>query len=307
MNSSIDTFSSRIIFNTINGVSVLVCLLAAILVFGLKLHKKVVYRLALYQVLSSLALSVVWLLSNIDYSEYNDDPYSYGHFCVAIGWFNMYAQWTKLLFTMWVTFHLFCFAVLHKNLKRLEALYVVTSLVVPAVIACVPLTNHSYASSGICYISGPANDSHHVVLIEKVALWNAPAMIILLAASTAMIIMVIKLASSRSQLHVYEPITDGDTFVTALKQLLPLVVFPVLFFIFIIPQLVYDIYTARNPDEYPMLLIVISVFTPMWTFSSGVALLVHISVARYISRKRRMYSSPICLQEGHGSTFESRY
>ena len=222
----------------------------------------------------------------------------------------MYAQWTKLLFTMWLTFHLFCFAVLHKNLKRLEVLYVVTSLVVPAVIACVPLTNHSYASSEICYISGPTNDSHHVGLIEKVALWDAPAMIILLAASTAMITMVIKLVSSKSQLyvhvHVYEPITDGDQVTKALKQLLPLVVFPILFFIFIIPLLVYDIYTARNPDHYPMLLIIISVFDPMWTLSSGVALLVHISVARYLSRKRRMYSSPICLQEGHGSTFESR-
>ena len=156
------------------------------------------------------------------------------------------------------------------------------------------------------YPMTPANYSHHVVLIERVALWDAPAMIILLAASTAMITMVIKLASSRSQLHVYEPITDGDRFVTALKQLLPLVVFPILFFIFIIPKLVYDIYTAQNPDEGPRLQIVISVFVPMWTFSSGVALLVHISVAIYLSRKRRMYSSPICLQAAITSTCTSR-
>ena len=224
MNSSNDIVSTsraRIIFSTITCVSLLACLLAAILVFGLRLHRKVVYRLALYQVLSSLALSVVWLFTNIDYFRYNDDPYAYGHFCLALGWFDLYCEWMKLLFTMWVTFHLFCFAVLHKNLKRLEVLYVVTSLVIPAVIASVPLTNHTYASTGICYISGPANDSHHVGLIEKIAFWDAPAMVILLAASTAMITMVIKLLRNVLHLHVHEPITNGDQFTKALKQLLP--------------------------------------------------------------------------------------
>ena len=61
-----------------------------------------------------------------------------------MGWVRVYAEWMKLLFTMWVTFHLFCFAVLHKNLQKLEVMYVVTSLLVPAVIACIPLITHSY-------------------------------------------------------------------------------------------------------------------------------------------------------------------
>ena len=64
--------------------------------------------------------------------------------CVAVGWMILYAEWMKLLFTIWVTFHLFCFGVLHKNLKKLEVLYVVTSLLVPALIAIVPLVTHAY-------------------------------------------------------------------------------------------------------------------------------------------------------------------
>ena len=58
----------------------------------------------------------------------------YGPDCVAIEWFSFYARWVKLLFTMWVAVHIFCFGVFQKNLKKLEALYVVTSLLVPAVI-----------------------------------------------------------------------------------------------------------------------------------------------------------------------------
>ncbi|KAL5509130.1 hypothetical protein EMCRGX_G004435 [Ephydatia muelleri] len=45
-----------------NAAAVLVCLIAAVLVFTLNLHKKAVYRLALYQVMAACALGVVELL-----------------------------------------------------------------------------------------------------------------------------------------------------------------------------------------------------------------------------------------------------
>ena len=52
----------------INGVSILVCLLAAIMVFHLKLYKMLVYRLALYQVLSALVLASVPLMEVMYYN-----------------------------------------------------------------------------------------------------------------------------------------------------------------------------------------------------------------------------------------------
>eukprot|EP00731_Ephydatia_muelleri_P013070 Em0007g380a len=120
-NSSEKTSSSHAVIAATNSVSVLVCLLAAILVLVLKLHKKLVYRLALYQVLSSLLLATVTALQVI-FINYNESQTVYLRVCTAVAWFMVYSQWMKLLFTMWVTFHLFCFAVLHKNLKELEVL-----------------------------------------------------------------------------------------------------------------------------------------------------------------------------------------
>ena len=134
---------------------------------------------------------------------------------------DVYTEWTKLFFTGCVAFHLFCFAVLHKNLKKLEVLYVVSSLLVPALIAIVPLITHTYGLSpggNICYIY--ANTS--VAFIERLALWDGPAMLMLIAVSTAMVAMVIKLASQVCRRSMqYEPITDGDQFWKVLKQLLP--------------------------------------------------------------------------------------
>ena len=147
MNSS-DTGSNSIDY-VVNSVSLLGCLVAAILEFALKLHKKIVYRLALYyQVLAGLILALAQLLQVFEVN-YLTDPKLYDRACIALGWFGMYSQWMKLLFTVWVTFHLFCFGVLHKNLKKFEVLYVVTSLILPAVIAAVPLITRSYGYSPV--------------------------------------------------------------------------------------------------------------------------------------------------------------
>ena len=261
------------------------CLLAAILVLVLKLHKKLVYRLALYQVLSSLLLATVTALQVI-FINYNESQTVYLRVCTAVAWFMVYSQWMKLLFTMWVTFHLFCFAVLHKNLQKLEVLYVVTSLLVPAVIAAVPLITHTYGLSpdgAICNIY--ANSS--VAFIERLALWDGPAMMILLAASTAMLIMMIKLASKVCcRLNSYEPITNGDQFAKALKHLLPLAAFPLLFFIFFIPVLMFHIYVAANSKTSEGVLISAVVFYSLWSMASGLTLVIHVTVVKCLGTKK---------------------
>ena len=71
-----------------NSVSVLVCLLTVILVLILKLYKKVVYRLALYQVLASLALATNMILQNI-LLDYN---HNYGRQCIAMGWLLLHIR-----------------------------------------------------------------------------------------------------------------------------------------------------------------------------------------------------------------------
>ena len=82
---------------------------------------------------------------------------------------------------MWVTFYIL---VLHNNLKKLEVLYVVTSLLVPALIAIVRLVTRAYglnSDGNICNIY--ANTS--VAFIKRLALWDGPGMLMLIAASTA--------------------------------------------------------------------------------------------------------------------------
>ena len=275
----------HVVIASANGVSVLVCLLAAILVLRLKLYKKLVYRLALYQVLSALVMASVGVMQ-VMFINYDDSPNIYDRICTVIGFLGLYAEWMKLLFTMWVTFHLFCFGVLHRNLKKFEVLYVVTSLLVPALIAAVPLVTHTYGMSSdgaFCYIY--ANTS--VAFIERLALGDGPAMFILIAASTAMVVMVIKLANQVCRRCEYEPITDGDQFWKALKQLLPLAAFPVLSFMFEIPVFIYHVYSTKYSIPKEELLISGFVCSSLWNASSGATVIIHVSVVQICGRKRK--------------------
>ena len=69
------------VFAVTNGVSVLVCLLAAILVLRLKLCKILVYRLALYQVLSALVMASVETMQVV-FINYEQSPKIYGRICI---------------------------------------------------------------------------------------------------------------------------------------------------------------------------------------------------------------------------------
>ena len=258
----------------LNSVSFAVCLLASILVLCIKLYKLLVYRLALYQTLAALTLTADALFNAAISRNFPAGP-----LCVAVAWFSLYSQWMKLLFTIWLTFHLFCFAVLHKNLKKLEMLYVATSLLIPAAVAVVPLTTHTYGHSPLgCYIHGENNGTIRVALIQRYALWEVPAIAILVAASLVMVVMVIKLVSRVCWRFKYEPIIDGDTYWKALKQLLPLAAFPILFLIFLVPVSVYS-FSAEGPTVNAALRLTAAICFPLWSMASGLTLIIHITVA----------------------------
>ena len=305
MNASNDDRSADIIFSATNVLSVPVCILAAILVLCFKLHRTTVYRLALYQVLASLDVATIQLLEII-FVAYEDEPWPWPEvharrLCIAMAWLQLYSIWLKILFTVWVTFHLFCLGVLHRNMEKLEVMYVATSLLVPVLVCAIPLVTHTYGFSPVdgCYI--PIYEKNNTVelkvsVAEKFALLDAPAMAFLLVASIAMVIMIIKLSYWVCRRMKYEPITGGDQFREALKQVLPLAAFPIIFLIFIIPVLVYDIYYSfLTPIPNKVLVFAQYIFVTFWSLSSGMTLIVHICLAQlpayFKSRKKETHNS----------------
>ncbi len=133
--------------------SMLICIIAASIVLGLRLYKRFAYRLAMYQVFGSLfwSLSCSLVLVQLEYDP-NSESSRVG--CHAVAFLLNYSMWVKLLFTVWLTFHLFCYVVLLKNLKKLEWLYIASSVLFPLVcIVWVPFIHNNYGIAGAwCFI-----------------------------------------------------------------------------------------------------------------------------------------------------------
>lgn len=280
--------------------SLFVCLFAAVLVGILKLYQQTVYRLALYQVLAALVLGTV-LVVEVIFVNYSNAPEAYHYACVAVAFFLLYSMWMKVVCTVWLTVHVFCYAVMYKNLKKLEGIYVATSLLIPALISLVPFTTHTYGLAGSwCWIENWKDNCPTETLtlgmIEQFALWFGPSMLILLVEVFVMITMVIILVIRLHRRRKYEPITRDDPHWKALKQLLPLSAYPILFCIFNLMPFINRVYGATPHPPNHGLLVTSALGTAIWNTITGSVFITHVAVAKLSARKVKCDN-----QNGHHS------
>ena len=279
--------TTTLVYSTMGGVAILVCSTALIPFLVMKLHRKLVYRLALYQVLSALVYGVIGIVQLVFIDNAIVEDVSRG-LCVAIAFIHEYVIILKLMCTIWVTFHIFCYVVLYRNMKRLEMMYVLTSLVVPVFFAVVPFTTETYGLAGSwCWIQTqrkncPGKDNLLIKgVAEQFALLYAPGMITLLAESVAMVIIVAIVYYRKRQ----DTLQDNGAIQTkVMRQMLPLAAYPITFcLLFVTPFInrVYDVYS--NPPR--SLLIASALCIQLWSVAAGLSLWAHIMVIRRESHK----------------------
>ena len=268
------------------GAGIVLCSVAITLAFVLKLFRILIYRLAVYQVTSALvygitcSLDVAQLLIILD----SETQQFNRPLCLVTAFLTTYVPLVKLFFTLTMTIHLFIFSVCYKNLKRLELQYVLISLVLPGVMSVVPFLTGTYGqeAQGWPWCGIQQDDmkcpSKSILagVVEVFALWYGPALISLLAISSLVVIMLCVLAHrvcKRSEVAMKNK--------TAIKQMLPLLVYPVTFSVLISLQMMHSLYDqlpgANGKPEYVFLVIDVVAFTA-FTWTPGLALLVHILV-----------------------------
>ena len=117
--------------------STIMCLFACLVVLCLRLYRQITYRLALYQILSTLLYSFTEVLTLL-LINFNKENGYYIRACTATAFLIMYSLWVQQLFTLFVTFHLFVYMVLLKNMQKLELGYIFTAILLPLFPATVP-------------------------------------------------------------------------------------------------------------------------------------------------------------------------
>ena len=270
------------------GAGTVLCAASIILAVSLKLHRQLIYRLAIYQVASALAYGITCILDAIQLPIITYAGSVYRPLCLANAFLNVYVFSLKLVFTFVLTVHLFFFAVCYKNLKKLEVYYVTFALLIPAILAAVPFITNTYGEqfhqSPWCWIQETYNCSRNINkagIIEAFVLVYGPIVFICSAVLILIIVMLIVLmcrSFSKSKVSKKNRV--------AMKQMLPLLSYPIIFSVLIALTLI----SPFTKYEW-MLNIVDQAAYGGFVWSAGLALFIHIGVMLKLrSTSARRYS-----------------
>ena len=280
------------IYLPVSFISVLLCLAAIAVVCKQRLHKTLVYRLAMYQVLSAMEFSILWIIASI-YTYIlvfaftplsNKETYEvFMAPIIVLDSLLMGSSFIKLMFTVWISIHLFALAVFHRNLQRLERLYVVSSLLVPLAVTIVLLSvNLTHCHGDRTYLR------EEIIFIIIFA--------VLVIVSLLMVVMGTILCHRACRRRKAVLSEYDKQHKKALREMLPLLLYPIFFLLFTMPIFgcsVYDIhvtldYNNTTMTEYDDLQapLYFELFAPFWSFTTSLLLISHLCVVRCISKKK---------------------
>ena len=282
-----------------SAVSLLPSLATVIFVCVLKLHKTLVYRLALYQVLSAMEFSVVWIavgafalhpahyyhqVNVTSYWYYNNTSYT-DHYSEYVDQLApvfeallLGSTFIKLMFTVWIVIHLFALAVFHKNLKRLEPLYVVSSLLVTLIVTATLLVMNLVPSrlQEACRFR---EDIVYTIIFSVLVL-------------TSLLIVVMGTilchrACRRRSLALSEYDKQHKK---VLYEMLPLLLYPILFLLITTPifgfaVLDFTVAIYRLDDITSSIYFTFAICAPLWSFTTSLLLIFHLCVVRHVKKK----------------------
>ena len=274
-----------------SAVSTLMCIVTIAIVLCLKLYKYFVYRLAIYQVVAALLFSMTVLIEclvvlNMNYRS----TLFHSIACKTIAFLIQYTMWVKLLFTLCLVSHLFCLAVCLKNFVKLEVIYILLSVLFPLLHVWIPFIHNSYGiANAWCWIrnwnDNCPNRKYKEGIIEQFVLWYGP-LFVSLTVCLFMVIGILFVLTCRACRHhetEAEPLMinqEQNRNKTVLKQLLPLLAYPIVFYMLVLFPLIDRIYGAISSHGSYNLAMAHLVTYRLLGFFSGLALLVHVTFLR---------------------------
>ena len=201
----------------------------------------------------------------------------------------MGSSFIKLMFTVWISIHLFALAVFHKNLQRLERLYVVSSLLIPLAVTIVLLGINLTPCHG-----------YRTYLREEIIFIIIFAVLVIVSLPMVVMGTILSHRACRRRnalLSEYE-----KQHKKVLREMLPLLLYPIFFLLLqcqYFALLVNDIVTPEYNDtymshnttitmtEYYMdASLYVELLAPFWSFTTSLLLISHLCVVRCINKRK---------------------
>ena len=214
-------------------ISALCCIFVIIIIIYLKKHHSFIQRLIIYHCLAALfrALATILRLHRLGYKNQTS---AINVLCVISGFMIQVSAWCLIMDYSVITFTLLLTAVFHKNVARLEGLFLVLIFVLPFTFNWIPFINSSYGRYGAwCWIRDRNYDDcslYKFGIILQNVLQNVPLYIFAVVMTPTYLIVIIYVARQKCKLRGKES-HDNDT-IAPRGQNLDEEVWPLFFFPF---------------------------------------------------------------------------
>ena len=236
-----------------------------------KAHQVFSQRLVLYLLSSTLVCAGIRVVqAAVIYQNVQE-------LCKKLGFLLQYAVWLKTSF------------IRNLNKRKHEALYVVSSVLIPLPIAIVPLFTNTYGPAGAwCWINGTDSNCERLLtgMIEQFALWYGP----IVGLTVVDVLAVIRNAhilckrAWKYDREFHDPLLPKQNHRAALKEVLPLIAYPIAFHVAILIALADRIYTVVKNESFDLGL-AHTIVTSSWGWLAAVTLLIHLHVLRKHKRE----------------------
>ena len=268
---------------SIAAVSALACALSIGLFVYRRLYHRFIERLVVYLLILSLlySFSGVFQWVAIFYNSMNGDAL---RGCKAVGFLTQYSSCAVLLFLFALSLLLFASIVLQQDWSgyKWEVTTFLISLFTPALFSWIPFVHDHYGLSGAwCWISAhnATCGLSNAGLYEQVALWYVPQTLLMLIATSLIVVIVLNLTEVCC-FKVKDIKVPREVYQKALKKLLPLLAYPIVFFVVNTVSLICRVTVTANVEQL-WLLYLRAIIDPSWGLLACIAFLVHL---HYLSK-----------------------
>ena len=287
------TTTVLVVLAVVSFLSLFMNILTVSVALYLKVYKHFAHRLAMYLVCSSILTNIIHI-SQLDLLKYTD--VNVGEDCVnsvnmtscnLIGPLSQYFMSVELLFAVCFTFHLFCLAVLRRDFKHLEGIYIFVATVSPVFVVFLPYHWNAYGID-VAWC-GIQNETKYIWL--HLGIWYVPVFILQIINAVEVIVILFtirnRIRSLKREREVL--INQVNANKKALKELRPLIVYILIFLILTSLPFVFRfmiICFVENDTLIVCIAIVHVICDGLWGFNCSFAQLNHMYINKKLTRKQ---------------------
>ena len=250
-------------------ISVFACIGVILLVVLFKKYYFFTQRLILYLSLAALfnSVAIALRLQRLAFFLNTEDnnPHLEG-LCVFTAFLDQTTAWSEVIAISCITFNLLLKAVFHKQTEKLEIVYFILIFIFPITFNWIPFIDSAYGRAGAwCWIRSQNDDcsDNELGYNSRFILWYIPAYVILLILVCTYVFILYKVKRQRNYwAGRYDPETERRKELQ-LKEVQPLLWYPLIFLVLNIFPLINRLYDASNAPPHPSLWYLQAIFSPL--------------------------------------------